>query len=427
MVRNGYVTGALALALTAIAACSDKKDVVAPPTGSGGALFESYVAMGNSITAGYQSSGINAATQAQSYAALIAAQAGTRYAYAKLFGPRGCAPPIVDFATGAGAGGVSAAARPTTCDLRDPASATSRLNNVAVPNAHVADPATDFTPNSNILTQLILGGKTQVEKAIETNPTFVSIWIGNNDALSAAGSGILTAVAGVSDGLTPAPTFITLYDDMLTALQQGAPRLQGGILVGVVQVTGIPLLFPADSLAKNATFQAEFRVATGGGATTPSDLTVHPNCTNSTSLVSFAIVPQIRLYRATGGASGHPPLISCGVTPAAPAPVGDVFILDAAEQATLQTTIATYNTHIQQKATELGWAYADPNTLLASLRALGDAGIPAKPILSNPAAPFGPYISLDGLHPNAAAHKLIANALIAAINAKYTLSIPAVP
>jgi len=53
----------------------------------------SYVALGNSITAGYQSGGINDSTQRQSYALLLARQMGTRYAYPALTMP-GCAPPI---------------------------------------------------------------------------------------------------------------------------------------------------------------------------------------------------------------------------------------------------------------------------------------------------------------------------------------------
>ena len=66
-------------------------------------------------------------------------------------------------------------------------------------------------------------------------------------------------------------------------------------------------------------------------------------------------------YRATSGASGHPPLISCGVTAAAPAPVGDVFILTTDEQASLTTTVNAYNAHIQARANALGWAYVDVN------------------------------------------------------------------
>jgi len=42
------------------------------PPYAGGAMFQRYVAMGNSITAGFQSGGINDSTQRRSYAVLVA-------------------------------------------------------------------------------------------------------------------------------------------------------------------------------------------------------------------------------------------------------------------------------------------------------------------------------------------------------------------
>jgi lysophospholipase L1-like esterase len=41
------------------------------------------------------------------------------------------------------------------------------------------------------------------------------------------------------------------------------------------------------------------------------------------------------------------------------------------------------------------------------------------PKFASATATFGPLISLDGVHPSAAAHILIANELIAVINSKY--------
>src|SRR6478672_7116665 len=164
-------------AILAIAACSSDKDVLGPSSPPGGDIFKSYVALGNSITAGFQSNGINDSTQRQSYARLLAGQMGTQYHYASLAG-RGCTPPIANGLTGALSGTGSTA---TTCDLRAAGSVTDVLNNVAVPGARVLDPTSSSTVASNALTTFILGGKTQVQKALEAKPTFVSIWIGNND------------------------------------------------------------------------------------------------------------------------------------------------------------------------------------------------------------------------------------------------------
>src|SRR6478672_13121772 len=116
-------------------ACSTTRDVLGVNPPATGAMFSSYVALGNSITAGFQSNGINDSTQRQSYARLLATQMGTQYHYAALAG-RGCTPPIANGLTGA----LVANAPAGTCDLRAAASVTDILNNVAVPGARVLDP-----------------------------------------------------------------------------------------------------------------------------------------------------------------------------------------------------------------------------------------------------------------------------------------------
>jgi lysophospholipase L1-like esterase len=133
-------------------------------------------------------------------------------------------------------------------------------------------------------------------------------------------------------------------------------------------------------------------------------------------------VPQLIPLIRSGA---HPALISCeaGVVPGTL--VGDLFVLDATEQATLGATIAGYNNYIKSKADAIGFAYYDPNVLLAAKKASGE--IPPFPDFSKPTAPFGAFISLDGIHPAAAAHKAIANDLITVINAKYGTSLKPVP
>jgi len=159
------VRGAFAVALVGgAAACSDKNaDVLGPRPSQGNGIFQRYVALGNSITAGYQSGGINDSTQRRSYAALVAAQMGTRYAYASVAMP-GCPPPISNFLTQARFTPTGfPTSTSTSCYLRTSTSATDILNNVAVPGATSFDPNAATTAASNVLTTLILGGRTQVQ------------------------------------------------------------------------------------------------------------------------------------------------------------------------------------------------------------------------------------------------------------------------
>jgi lysophospholipase L1-like esterase len=402
-------------AVVALAACESKKDVLGPHPLPTGEIFQSYVALGNSITAGFQSNGITDSTQRQSFARLLAGQMGTQYHYASIAG-RGCPPPIANGLTGALLGTGST---PLTCDLRAGASVTDILNNVAVPGARVLDPISPTSPASNVLTMLILGGKTQVQKALDAKPTFATIWIGNNDVLQAGISGYIVPTAVPTLGInspgivSTQAQFQASYDAMMKQLLDSAPSLKG-VLIGVVQVSGAPLLSSAALIASNATIQAGISQAAG------KPVTINPNCVGSAALVN---VPQlIGVIRA----NAHPATIACakGSDPTDPR-VGDAFVLDPTELQTLQTTITGYNTYIQGKATALGFAYYDPNVLLAAQRATG--AIPPFPNFQSTTATYGNLISLDGVHPAAAGHKLIANDLITAINAKYGTTLTAVP
>lgn len=395
-------------AMVAASACSTDRDVLAPALPAGD-LFSSYVALGNSITAGFQSNGINDSTQRQSYARLLAIQMGTQYRYASLAG-RGCPPPIANGVTGALSGTGST---PTTCDLRSSSSVTDVLNNVAVPGARVLDPTSASTVASNALTTFVLGGKTQVQRALDARPTFATIWIGNNDVLQAGATGVLTPTAGVSPGIVSTQAqFQTSYDLMLAQLLGSVPDLKG-VLIGVVQVAGAPIVSRGAAIfASPAAYKAAINAVAG------KPVVIDANCSGSTSLVNLPqLILQIR-------ANTHPAVISCAKG-TYPAPVGDFFVLDPAEQTQLSGVITAYNDYIRTKAAAIGFAFYDPNPLLAAQQAAGN--IPPLPNFGSTTATYGPLISLDGVHPGAGAHRLIANDLITVINAKYGTSLTPVP
>ena len=388
-------------AVMALAACDSKKDLLGPDSPPGGDIFKSYVALGNSITAGFQSNGINDSTQRQSYARLLAGQMGTQYHYAALAG-RGCTPPIANGLTGA----LVANAPAGTCDLRVASSVTDILNNVAVPGARVLDPTSATTVASNALTTFILGGKTQVQKALDARPTFATIWIGNNDVLQPALSGLFQPIVS-----TPAQ-FKTAYDAMISQLTTGAPDLKGGVLIGVAKAQFLPSFTTGALLFATPAAQGAINLATG------KTVVIDPSCNGSTSLINVvSIIPAIK-------SGQHPAVIACakGIYPA---PVGDLYVLDPAEQTTLNTTIDAYNSYIQTTASAINFAYYDPNVLFAAQKATG--AIPPFPDFKSSTATYGPLISLDGVHPTGAAHRLIANDLINVINAKYATKLALIP
>jgi lysophospholipase L1-like esterase len=384
--------------------CSGDHFVLQPTLNGGNELFRSYVAIGNSITAGWQSDGIYDGTQQQSYARLLAGQMGTQYHYASLAAP-GCQPPVVDFVKQTRLGGFPAG----FCALRATTSVTDVLNNVAVPDARVLDPTSASTVASNALTTFILGGKTQVQRALDARPTFVSIWIGNNDVLVAGYTGLLTPATmggATSPGIVSTQAqFQTSYDLMIKQLTDSMPGLKG-VLIGVAQVPSIPLMsLGSDVYNARAAF---------------APIVVNPNCQGSTALVTL---PRLLALIKAGGEN---PQISCvkGVDATDPK-VGELYVLDAQERVTLTAAIDAYNAYIKSKADALGWAYWDPNVPLQAVK--GTALSRTIPDLTSATNPFGTAFSLDGVHPSLVGHTIVANGLIAAINAKFGTTLAALP
>lgn len=383
----------LLIPLVLLAGCDDD-GLVSPSPELEEELFARYVALGNSITAGFQSEGINEQTQMESYAALLAGRMGTRY-HAPLLNMPGCPAPLVNPITRERVGGAST----EVCGLR--ATPVPRfLNNVAVPGAAALDLTANLGPgtSANPLTTLFLGGRNQVEAALDADPTFVSIWMGNNDVLGAAILGIVT-----EDNVTSVAAFQTRIVRALDALEAGG--VQGGVLIGVADVTLIPHLTPGVafwSAAQQGLLPPTFQVA-------PTCAPAAQGGVGEATLVPFGFGFGDLFLRAQ---AGLPVALNCATAPR---------VLSAQEIGILTQAVDAYNEVLASQAEARGWAFFDPNPTFQGLREEGL--IPLFPDLSNPTALFGPIFSLDGVHPSAAAHRLVTNELVEVINEVYGTSL----
>ena len=421
-------------AMMGIAACGDADGkLLLPVNPAGGALMSSYVALGNSITAGFQSGGLNDSVQRQSYAFLLAQQAGTRFAYpsftksfqatATLTITTGCPPLMGNWATQKLTD--SLVATPSGCALRDASKATDILNNVGVPGAYASDL---LVTGSAVKTPVashtfILGGMAQVDRALIAEPTFVSVWVGNNETLAPASVGMIGGLPGSAPGLVSGTDFTTAFNAAVDSLVRAQPGLQG-ILIGAVKVANTPRFWSADLLVGTAAAARLTAIGTFTGRGAPAVVGCGaPGVTGW--LVSTELIRSIR--------SGAFPANAIVCNPAAaPGSAGDIFVLSPGEQTQLDAATDAYNATISAKAQTLGWAYLDPNPILAAQKTGATPAIPAFPNFTSntrdaATAVFGSLFSLDGVHPSAAGQKIIANAVIAAINTKYTLQIPLVP
>src|SRR5262245_27974492 len=103
--RSAIRSWILISGLLALSGCDNES--LMPPNPTAGSRFARYVALGNSITAGFQSAGINDSTQLQSYANLVATQMGTTFNMPLLNRP-GCPGPYTNVFTQARVGGATA-------------------------------------------------------------------------------------------------------------------------------------------------------------------------------------------------------------------------------------------------------------------------------------------------------------------------------
>lgn len=408
MIRK--LTGlSLAAGVLLLGACHEDGVLEPPATPSGGALMSRYVAMGNSITAGFQSAGINDSTQKQSYARLLANASGAPYYYQSLRG-RGCAPPFTNNVSGTRVGSGTAG----TCDLVT-AAEHPWLTNVAVPGARVVEMTNNFaTPvsASNTLTSLILGGETQAQRMAEAQPTLVTMWAGNNDVL-----GALTNAAnpGISAAVTSSGSFNSSYDSAAAAVAATGAK---ALLIGVVDVTNIPY-----TSSGTVIWCAKTGACGAPAAPLPATFVVLNNC--SPAAVSLGgngdsiLVPWSKFVPLIGAAAaGATDTLDCTV---------DAQVVTPAEFAVMRNAVVAYNTHIQAVvAGNPDFAFWDPNPLLLAKKAAGQ--VPVFPDLSalgtGGSVGFGPLFSLDGVHPNATAHKLIADSIAAHLNAAFGTTIP---
>lgn len=384
--RSAAGLAALLLGGLLLTGCSE--DSLRPVEPEGGEMFRTYVALGNSITAGFQSGGINDSTQRASYARIVARAMGTRFNLPLLRAP-GCPPPLVNVFEGVRVAGGSEDA----CAGRV-APPPPTLHNVAVPGAKVVDALSnlDAASSPNPLTTFILGGRTQMEAARDADPSFASVWLGNNDLLGAA-------LSGSTRRITPPPTFVGRYSSM--AAELAAMDLEGAVAIGVADVTLIPHLSPGAAYFRAA---AEDRL--------PPSFSVDESCSpqnaGRSTLVPFRYGFGELMERAR---RGQRVVLDCS---------GDRPVLTGAEIRQLRTITEAYNLLIQRIAVERGWAFVDPNPELRRLRQEGR--IPAFPNTRGRAAvqrPFGELFSKDGIHPARPLQRRMADLVVEAINEEY--------
>lgn len=225
--------------------------------------------------------------------------------------------------------------------------------------------------------------RSQVETAVGLQPTFLSVWLGSNDALAAA------LAATVNDQtLTPVSDFNARADQIFAALASTGAE---GVVLNVPDVTVIAHLFSsADLQALTGLDAAQVNLLFG---------------VSRTSFVPLSALPTIQAI-AGGQATG---------------PLPANLILTKKEIKKIRKNIKKYNKKLETLANANGWAYVDVNAILNDYDKNGVV-VPGVGTLTT--AYLGGIFSLDGIHPTATGHALVAGTVVDAINAKYGTSLP---
>ncbi len=444
----------LGLAGATLLGCKPQLD--APTPAAGTVDFSRYVAVGNSLTAGYADNGLYRAGQLNSYPSILAGQLrlaggapefrqplfaenqanGT--GYLTLSGLTNGVPTLASVAPQAVRG------RTTPDPLHNPPGVlltkyTEPIDNYGIPNIRVADlNDPQFVRNpyyERILSDTEVGNKTYLAKVTESNPTFFTCWMGNNDVL-------LYAVSGGQVPITPPEAFSTLYTQLIASLTQNGAS---GAVANITDVTTIPFLTTLSEQAKSTLTQlgVPALIIQTGPATSPVVDTIPTASIYSraggTVLIPLTASPYLSLVGRPGGRywrdfaqSRNLPVAAVmasynldttqvfGGSPRNPLPTS--LILDAQEVSNANAAVQAYNTIISGAANARGLALVDANALLRQFQ----TGILYNGVGVNAAFISGGLFSLDGVHLTPRGYAITANEFIKAINAKYGSTIPQV-
>ncbi len=378
---------------------------------TGSADLSRYVALGDSLTAGYASGGLVMTYQQGSYPALLAQQAGVTDFEQPLVSEPGIPAllvlqhlvpsPVLEPAS-------ESTGMPINAELARP------YNNLGVPGANLFN-LLNTTGNimnllagntDNVMHDLVLmdGEHTALEQAIGMNPTFVTMWIGANDVLGAA----LYATPVDNITMTPVDQFAAMYQQALGALTQYTNA--DIVVLTVPYVTMIPFVTTVEPFITLP--DGSHVPLIGSNGPLPEDAYV-------TLGASSLLAQGIGIPTALGG-TGQPlpedlQMVGGNVVPG--------VVLRPEEVAVINGRIDDFNDAIRNAAAAMGAKVLDVNPFLERVK---DGFFVYGGFELNADFLLGGVFSYDGVHPQNVGYALVANELINLINHEYRADIPGV-
>jgi lysophospholipase L1-like esterase len=413
-------------------ACKDETSVELDPIKSGNADFSKYVAVGNSLTAGYQSSALYESAQEYSFPNLIARQLRIDDFQQPLISDPGIGGRLgLD-------GGLSTFSPVDQANWGSPINATlSRpYDNLGIPGAILADftgtdiPGAPYSARkaNNPFFGAVLRtlGDTQAEQLANLNPTLITFWLGNNDVLGYVTSG------GVTPYL-PASAFDNLYQ---ASGAQLAATGANTVVYNIPNVSTVPFVFYVNqSLMLDGTFTVRNDGKFGIDAV-PGDPSIWVEITDPSQPGVVTDTVEMKAHIPSQGQVGDfflltaSTYLSQNVLLAATnrtSPIPNQYVLDAGELTQASQLVAQYNSSISTVANNNDFILIDINQKFSDIitefqASGGTGGYTANGITLRPVP--GEIFSLDAVHPSNRGYAVVANWTIQAMNDIWGSDIP---
>ncbi|TMU51032.1 G-D-S-L family lipolytic protein [Flagellimonas algicola] len=452
---------------------------------SGSADFSNYVAVGNSLTAGFSDNALFESGQAASFPNMLATQ------FALAGGGNFNIPFMADDLGGATLGGnpilgnrlillfTPDGPAPTEKSGTGTTEISTKLsgsfNNMGVPGSKSYEL---LAPGYGSVTGVALGtanpyfarfssaeDATVIGDAAAQAATFFSVWTGANDILLyATNGGSGTDQTGNFDptsyernDITDPNVFANALNGILTTMTAGGAD---GVIANIPDVRDLPYFttvphnpVPLDE-ATAALLNGAYAAYNGGlllaqsfnlitadevakrtisfaAGDTNAVVLIDEDLTDLTMTVDPAL---INMRQATAEdllilpSSSFIGTLANEVDPTSingvAIPLADNWVLTPEEQAAVETALAAYNATIAALATQYDLGLVDMNAKLTELR---ETGFPQSDgsVVTNVFATGGGF-SLDGVHPAPRGYAIVANAFLEVINAKFGSDLPPV-
>lgn len=436
---------AIGAAACLFASCKPSVNITTPPT-AGTAVFTNYLAIGNSLTAGYADNSLTISGQLNSYPERLFEQF-------QLVGAKG---PFIQPLLPGDNGWPSAKLVLSTvgnCMLDtslgpipyqgsldsagsyhyDATKNNGQINNIGVPGIRIADyPVAMYAYGNRYAGRFYVNpvGTPMDELRYRVNNqavTFFTMWLGANDVLGYAtgggqgdGTGNATPAGGTGSyynltDITPTAVFEKYYDSAVTvAISTGAK----GALINIPDVTAIPFFttIPADGLTLARQGQADTLQAywaAGGWNKVFQPGANYFVITDHNGQIRQAVPGELILMTVPQDS-----ILCAGWGSVKPIPAK--YVLTTDELQFIRSAISTFNAHIKDVADLHQLAYVDMNACMKTIA----SGITYNGIKYNAQYVSGGAFSLDGVHLTPRGYALVANYILTSINAYYHSTIP---